>query len=99
RPRSAGPPTTASRDLLKRWSARLAAMRIAIAGGTGVVGSYAADAAEAAGHDVVVLTRKSGVDVQTGEGLAAALDGADVVIDTLNVTTIKGSVAEQFFVT
>jgi uncharacterized protein YbjT (DUF2867 family) len=79
-------------------------MRIAIAGGTGVVGSYAADAAEAAGHDVVVLTRKSGVNVQTGEGLTAALDGADVIIDALNAVSptgsvqIKASVSKAFFV-
>ncbi|MBV9098022.1 MAG: NAD-dependent epimerase/dehydratase family protein, partial [Frankiaceae bacterium] len=59
-------------------------MKIAIAGGTGVVGSYAADAAEAAGHDVVVLTRHSGVDV---------------VIDTLNLFSLKGSVAKKFFAT
>lgn len=73
-------------------------MRIAIAGGTGVVGNYAADAAEAAGHDVVVLARHSGVDVATGAGLGPALDGVDVVIDTLNVMTMRGSTAEQFFV-
>jgi uncharacterized protein YbjT (DUF2867 family) len=74
-------------------------MRIAIAGGTGVVGSYTADAAEHAGHDVVVLTRHSGVDVATGTGLTAALDGVDVVVDALNVITVRGSVAERFFVT
>jgi len=73
-------------------------MRIAIAGGTGVVGSYTGDAAENAGHDVVVLTRKSGVDVQTGEGLSAALDGVEVIIDTLNLVSIKGSASKAFFV-
>ena len=74
-------------------------MRIAIAGGTGVVGSFAADAAENAGHDVVVLARASGVNVQTGEGLGAALDGVDVVVDALNLATYKRGVAERFFVT
>lgn len=74
-------------------------MKVAIAGGTGVVGSYAADAAEAAGHDVVVLSRKTGVDVQSGDGLAAALDGVDVVVDALNAVSIKGSVSKAFFVT
>ncbi|MDQ1698600.1 MAG: hypothetical protein QOG34_463 [Frankiaceae bacterium] len=74
-------------------------MRIAIAGGTGVVGGYAADAAEAAGHDVVVLTRHSGVDVARGEGLSAALEGVEVVIDTLNLLTLKGSATKEFFVT
>src|SRR5579885_2454586 len=78
---------------------RLGAVKIAIAGGTGVVGSYAADAAEAAGHDVVVLTRHSGVDVMTGEGLTAALDGVDVVIDTLNLFSLKGSASKRFFTT
>lgn len=74
-------------------------MRIAIAGGTGVVGSYAADAAEDAGHDVVVLARHSGVDVATGAGLGPALDGIDVVIDALNLLTLRGSRVEDFFVT
>jgi len=74
-------------------------MRIAIAGGTGVVGSYAADAAEDAGHDVVVLARAGGVNVQTGDGLAAALDGVDVVVDALNLATYKRASAERFFVT
>jgi uncharacterized protein YbjT (DUF2867 family) len=74
-------------------------MKLAIAGGTGVVGSYVADAAEYAGHDVVVLSRATGVDVASGEGLSAALDGIDVVVDTLNRLTLKGSVIEEFFVT
>lgn len=88
----------ARRDL---WPAvcEACAVRIAIAGGTGVVGGYAADAAEAAGHDVVVLTRHSGVDVATGAGLGPALDGVDVVVDTLNLITMRGSEAERFFVT
>jgi uncharacterized protein YbjT (DUF2867 family) len=74
-------------------------VKIAIAGGSGVVGSYAADAAEHAGHDVVVLSRKTGVDVASGEGLSAALEGIDVIIDTLNPRSLKGSVVERFFVT
>lgn len=74
-------------------------MKIAIAGGSGVVGGYVADAAEYAGHDVVVLSRRTGIDVASGEGLSAALEGIDVVIDTLNLRTIKRSAAEPFFVT
>jgi uncharacterized protein YbjT (DUF2867 family) len=74
-------------------------VKIAVAGGSGVVGSFVGDAAEDAGHDVVVLSRKTGVDVASGEGLSAALDGVDVIIDTLNPRSIKGAVAERFFVT
>jgi uncharacterized protein YbjT (DUF2867 family) len=73
-------------------------MRIAIAGGAGVVGSYTADAAEYAGHDVVSLSRRTGVDVKSGEGLDSALDGVEVVIDTLNPSSIRASVATAFFV-
>lgn len=76
----------------------LVGMKVAIAGGTGVVGSYAADAAEYAGHDVVALSRRTGVDARTGEGLAAALEGVDVIVDTLNAVSIKGSVSKAFFV-
>src|SRR5690625_6759869 len=57
------------------------AMRIAIAGGTGVVGGHAAQAVRARGHDVVVLARSRGVDVVTGTGLEDGLRGVDVVVD------------------
>ena len=73
-------------------------MRIAVAGGTGVAGRYAAEAAEADGHDVVVLSRGTGVDVRTGTGLAAALDGVEVVIDALNLVTTGRSAMTDFFV-
>lgn len=59
-------------------------MRIAVAGGTGTVGRHVVAAAEAAGHDVVLLTRGAGVDLITGAGLDAALEGADAAIDTVN---------------
>ncbi|ALJ21544.1 SDR family oxidoreductase [Microbacterium sp. No. 7] len=60
-------------------------MRIAIAGGTGQAGAQAAAAAKERGHDVVVLSRSTGVDLVTGGGVAAALDGADAVIDASGV--------------
>ena len=59
-------------------------MRIAVAGGTGTVGRYLAEAGEAQGHEVVLLSRSRGVDVRTGAGLAEALDGVDVVVDVTN---------------
>lgn len=73
-------------------------MRIAVAGGTGVVGRYAVEAAQDAGHDVVVLARSRGVDVLTGAGLDAALDAADAVIDATNSgTTLSAKKATAFF--
>jgi len=73
-------------------------MRIAVAGGTGVAGRYVVEAAEADGHDVVVLSRGTGVDVRTGVGLAGALQGVEVVVDTLNLVTGKRSAMTDFFV-
>lgn len=54
-------------------------MRIAIAGGTGVVGRHVDQLARLAGDDVVVLARSRGIDLVSGEGLNLA--AVDVVID------------------
>lgn len=56
-------------------------MRIAVVGGTGTAGARVAALADEQGHDVVVMSRSSGVNLVTGAGLAEALDGADVAID------------------
>ena len=73
-------------------------MRIAVAGGTGVVGRYVVEAVSAAGHEPVVLARSRGVDLTTGAGLDAALDGVSAVVDVSNVTTLSRRTAERFFV-
>lgn len=60
-------------------------MRIAIAGGTGQAGAQAAAVARERGHEAIVLARSAGVDLVSGEGAAAALDGVDAVIDASGV--------------
>ncbi len=72
-------------------------MRLAVAGGTGTAGARVVAAARAAGHEAMVLSRRCGVDVEAGTGLAAALDRVDVVVDALNVTTLSGRRATAFF--
>ncbi len=72
-------------------------MRIAVAGGTGTVGKYVVVAAEQAGHQAAVLSRRVGVDVQTGDGLDAALVGVDVVVDALNAESLSRSKATGIF--
>ncbi len=72
-------------------------MRIAVAGGTGVVGRHVAEVATQRGHEVVELARSLGVDVLSGSGLAERLAGVDSVIDTMNVGSQRRSVAEHFF--
>jgi uncharacterized protein YbjT (DUF2867 family) len=72
-------------------------MRIAVAGGTGIVGRYVVQAATDTGHEVVVLARSHGVDTRTGDGLAQALDGVEIVIDVTNAGTIEQEPATEFF--
>jgi nucleoside-diphosphate-sugar epimerase len=50
-------------------------MRVAVAGGTGLVGRYVVDELAAAGQEPVVLARSRGVDLVTGAGLDAAMVG------------------------
>lgn len=62
-------------------------MRIAIAGATGSVGAPTAAALAERGHEVRALSRHSDeypVDLTTGEGLPAALEGCQVLIDASN---------------
>lgn len=72
-------------------------MRIAVAGGTGTVGRHVVKAAERRGHEVVVLTRRSGVDVTRGVGIDAALAGVDALVDVVNTTTLSTRRAVSFF--
>lgn len=72
-------------------------MKIAVAGGTGVVGMPTVEAVRSAGHEPVVLSRSAGVDLITGKGLETALDGVEAVIDTANVSTLNADAATEFF--
>lgn len=72
-------------------------LRIAVAGGTGVVGRPTVDALRSAGHHPVVLTRSTGVDLTTGDGLDAALEGVDAVIDAANMMTTSADASIRYF--
>jgi uncharacterized protein YbjT (DUF2867 family) len=74
-------------------------MRMAIAGGTGTVGTYVVEAARAAGHQTTVLSRTTGVDVFRGTGMSGALADVDVLVDTLNPGSVRRAAAESFFTT
>src|SRR5574337_993602 len=56
--------------------------KIAVAGATGRVGRQVVDVLKAAGHDVVAMSRSSGVDIVTRDGLADALAGVESIIGT-----------------
>ena len=72
-------------------------MRIAVAGGTGMVGQHVVEVARERGHDVTVLSRRAGVDLLTSAGLVEALRGVDVVVDVTSVQTQKTQESEAFF--
>lgn len=72
-------------------------MRVAVAGGTGMVGRYVVQALADRGHDAVSMSRSTGVDVYTGSGLDRALTGVDAVIDVASVETLRPKVALDFF--
>jgi len=74
-------------------------MRVAVAGGTGVVGRHTVAALTGRGHDVVVLSRSQGVDLLTRRGLDEAVAGAAAVVDVSNVTTLNRRRAVEFFTT
>jgi uncharacterized protein YbjT (DUF2867 family) len=74
-------------------------MRIAVAGATGRVGRHAVDVLEQRGHEVVEISRAKGVDVITGDGLAEALSGVDVVIDAATGPSPEQTAATEFFTT
>ena len=75
-----------------------AGKRIAVAGATGRVGSHVVDVLESGGHDVVAMSRSTGVDVVTGDGVAAALQGVDCIIDTASGPSPDERAATEFFI-
>lgn len=60
-------------------------MTIAVAGGTGLVGSLVVEEVRRLGGTAVVLARATGVDLVSGEGLTEALTGVDTVVDAADV--------------
>lgn len=71
--------------------------RIGVAGGTGLTGRHVVHAHRRSGHQAVVLSRASGVDLVAEAGLADALRGATAVIDVTNIATAGPDDARAFF--
>jgi uncharacterized protein YbjT (DUF2867 family) len=72
-------------------------MRVAVVGGTGLVGRHTVEALEQMGHQAVVVARSGGVDVTSGAGLDRALAGAESVVDVTNTTATDTVAARGFF--
>jgi uncharacterized protein YbjT (DUF2867 family) len=71
-------------------------MKIAVLGGTGLIGSQVVKILQVQGHEAVPLSRSNGVDLLTGEGIDAGLKGADVVLNLTNSPTFDEASADFF---
>ncbi|MFJ9417148.1 SDR family oxidoreductase [Streptomyces sp. NPDC101227] len=62
-------------------------MKLAVIGGTGLIGSQVVKNLNASGHEAVPHSPSTGVDVLSGKGLDEAVTGADVVVNLTNSPT------------
>ncbi len=74
-------------------------MKITVIGASGLIGTKVVDLLTAEGHEVVAASRSSGVDVLTGDGLAAALAGANALVDVTNSPSFDDDPVMEFFTT
>jgi uncharacterized protein YbjT (DUF2867 family) len=72
-------------------------MKIVVIGGSGLIGSKTVERLRNKGHEVVAASPKSGVNAVTGEGLADALAGAQVVVDVANSPSFEEKAVLAFF--
>jgi uncharacterized protein YbjT (DUF2867 family) len=72
-------------------------MKIVVIGGTGRVGSKVVHLLEEQGHNAIAAAPNTGVNTITGEGLAEAMAGTDVVVDVSNSPSLDGDAAKEFF--
>src|SRR5437868_13782549 len=90
-------PEHQSRD--GRRPAMASEKKIAVAGATGRLGRHAVDVLRERGHEVVPISRASGVDVISGDGLGAALDGVRLILDAATGPSPDQQAATEFFTT
>src|SRR5246127_4170386 len=73
--------------------------RIVVIGGSGLIGTKVVNNLRQCGHEVVAGSPSTGVNTITGEGLAAALAGAQVVVDVANAPSWEDKAVLDFFET
>src|SRR5437899_8710422 len=74
-------------------------MKIVIIGGSGLIGTKLVNKLRQLGHEVVAAAPSTGVNTITGEGLADALKGAQVVVDVANAPSWEDKAVLDFFET
>ena len=74
-------------------------MKIIVIGGTGLIGTKVVKNLRDKGHEVVPAAPSKGINSVTGEGLAEALVGAQVVVDVANAPSWEDKAVLEFFET
>ncbi|CAI8893604.1 putative nucleoside-diphosphate sugar epimerase [Pseudomonas sp. IT-P44] len=74
-------------------------MKIVVIGGTGLIGSKLVNNLRERGHDVLAAAPSTGINSITREGLAEAMDGADIVVDVANAPSWEDQAVLDFFET
>lgn len=72
-------------------------MKIVVIGGSGLIGKKLVNKLRQLGHEVVAASPSSGVNTITGEGLAKALAGTQVVVDVANSPSFEDAAVLEFF--
>jgi uncharacterized protein YbjT (DUF2867 family) len=74
-------------------------MKIVVIGGSGLIGTKLVNDLRKRGHEVVAASPSTGVNTVTGEGLAEALIGTQVVVDVANAPLWEDKAVLAFFET
>src|SRR5436309_16061241 len=74
-------------------------MKIVVIGGTGLIGTKVVKKLRDKGHEVVAASPSKGINSVTGEGLAAALVGAQALVDVANAPSWEDKAVLEFFET
>lgn len=74
-------------------------MKIVVIGGTGLIGSKTVAILRQRGHEVVAAAPQNGINTITGEGVKAAVAGAQVVVDLANSPSFEDKAVLEFFET
>jgi uncharacterized protein YbjT (DUF2867 family) len=72
-------------------------MKIVVIGGAGLIGKKVVKNLREQGYEVLAASPTSGVNTVTGEGLAEALTGAQVVVDVANAPVWEDQAVLEFF--
>src|ERR1051325_11130868 len=72
-------------------------MKIVVIGGSGLIGTKVVKKLTEEGHEAIAASPKTGVDATTGNGLAEAIAGAQVVVDVSNSPSFDDAPVLAFF--